>query len=367
MEGACPRRVPSAAASWPGRRACPRRARGRAPPRPGAPAPPPRRPPRDARSYPVRTPARSHPAARGGARSCRCRGDLARSHAAPSGRGSSSRDLARLEQRRVARHEQHAVVSARERVPDPDQRGRRLARLSTVVEHVTRSAARPTPAALSAVTTTISSSSGTRAGACRARRRTSPGRGPAASPPPARRQGAAWQRRSSSRGGWRSCACRARSVQPQPLRERAKSSSSRASPARSLALVHERVRDERGQARHRLVGHDPVEHARRTRAAMPAALGSIPACSQNASVGPFSERPPMNGLTATTGAGRRAQRLAHSGQREDRADRDHRVGRADHDRLGLGHRLEHRVGRLGRARGRAARPPRPDPRRAPRS
>ena len=28
----------------------------------------------------------------------------------------------------------------------------------------------------------------------------------------------------------------------------------------------------------------------------------MPACSQNASVGPFSERPPTNGLTTTTGA-----------------------------------------------------------------
>ena len=48
--------------------------------------------------------------------------------------------------------------------------------------------------------------------------------------------------------------------------------------------------------------------------ATPAALGSMPACSQNATVGPFNERPPTNGLTATTGAGaaRSASRIPGS-------------------------------------------------------
>ncbi len=84
--------------------------------------------------------------------------------------------------------------------------------------------------------------------------------------------------------------------------------------------------------------------------AMPAALRSIPAHSQNASVGPLSDRPPTNGLTATTGARCSPQRLAHPGQGEDRADRDHRVRRADHDRVGLADGLRAPRRRAWRAR-----------------
>ena len=74
-------------------------------------------------------------------------------------------------------------------------------------------------------------------------------------------------------------------------------------------------------------------------AATPAALASMPACSQNASVGPLTAPPADEWAHGHHRSRRRAQRLAHSGQREDRADRDHRVGRADHDRLGRGDRL----------------------------
>ena len=82
----------------------------------------------------------------------------------------------------------------------------------------------------------------------------------------------------------------------------------------------------------RLVGEQPVEHARRRRARCPRRRSGSPACAMNAAVGPFSTAPPTIGETATTGRGRRAQRLGHPGHGEDRADRDDRVRRADHDR-----------------------------------
>ena len=76
------------------------------------------------------------------------------------------------------------------------------------------------------------------------------------------------------------------------------------------------------------------------------------------SVGPLTARPATSGLTATTGARRGGDRLAHPGHGEDRADRDHRVRGADHDRLGGGERLEHLGRRRGARRSPRARPPR---------
>ena len=66
----------------------------------------------------------------------------------------------------------------------------------------------------------------------------------------------------------------------------------------------------------------------------------------NGSVGPLTTAPPTIGETATTGAGAGAQRVGHARHREDRADRDDGVGRADDDRPRRGDRLE----RLGGGR-----------------
>jgi hypothetical protein len=70
----------------------------------------------------------------------------------------------------------------------------------------------------------------------------------------------------------------------------------------------------------------------------------------NAAVGPLRTCPSTSGETATTGARAAASALAHPGHRQDRPDRDHRIGRADDDHVGRGDRVE----RLGHRRARSA-------------
>ncbi len=121
-----------------GRRRCPRRAAAwaRGPPR--APRPPPAPPPRAARGCP------------GPKLGSIASGGLSSSAFVPSpwrsgtittpSRSSRSapeqrRELGRVEQRGVARHEQHSVEAACLGVADADHRGRRLARLLGVAQH----------------------------------------------------------------------------------------------------------------------------------------------------------------------------------------------------------------------------------------
>ena len=120
--------------------------------------------------------------------------------------------------------------------------------------------------------------------------------------------------------------------------------------------------DPRGRARDRR-RRRPCRRSPRRRGRDARGAAARPTACMNASVGPFTTRPPTNGLTATTGAARRAIASRIPATREDRADRDHRVRRADDDRLGR----RERGGDLGR-RPRAprcprTRPPRSRPRR----
>ena len=114
--------------------------------------------------------------------------------------------------------------------------------------------------------------------------------------------------------------------------KRTPSAASRHAPAR-VGVAHLDVGDQRG---------DVVDAARRRRARRSGRrsgprcrrqLSGWPAQAMNAAVGPFSTAPRTSGETATTGAGVAAAPRA-SRHREDRADRDHRVGRPDHDRVG---------------------------------
>ena len=71
--------------------------------------------------------------------------------------------------------------------------------------------------------------------------------------------------------------------------------------------------------------------------ATPSADASWPSETSIRSAGPLSARPPTIGLTATTGNATRAgggDRLPDPRHRQDRPDRDDRVGRAHDDRVG---------------------------------
>ena len=68
--------------------------------------------------------------------------------------------------------------------------------------------------------------------------------------------------------------------------------------------------------------------------------------------GPLIASPPTSGETATTSSRRRPEHVAHPGNRQDRADRDQRVGRRDHDAPGVAQRVDD----AGRRSGRAPRP-----------
>ena len=77
------------------------------------------------------------------------------------------------------------------------------------------------------------------------------------------------------------------------------------------------------------------------RHATPTHDGSSPRSAKSRSAGPFTAEPAISGLTATTQlAGH--DLVSRSGDREDRADREHRV---DHDGLRGGECLEHSRGR----------------------
>ena len=110
-----------------------------------------------------------------------------------------------------------------------------------------------------------------------------------------------------------------------------------ASPRRSRASAARRCA-RRPPARR--AARRSTRRSRRWRAAGPPRRGS-------ASVGPFSERPPTSGETATTGPGQSRSASRMPGQREDRPDRDDRVRRPDDHRARRGERLEHLRRRLG--------------------
>ena len=86
-------------------------------------------------------------------------------------------------------------------------------------------------------------------------------------------------------------------------------------------------------------GRDPVAGRRQPRALHERRRG-----------GPFTTSPRTSGLTATTGAGLLAIAARSGSHRQDRANRDHRVRRTDHDRPCGCDRVHHlRCGRLDRA------------------
>ena len=125
----------------------------------------------------------------------------------------------------------------------------------------------------------------------------------------------------------------ARIVADEAEARRAKASVSRATrrrrpPASAIRTSVSSV----GHAVRALVRHEPVDQPRRRAPTIPSALSGTPACSMKAAVGPLSTCPPTSGETATTGAGRRGERLAQPGHGEHRPDRDHRVRGADDDR-----------------------------------
>ena len=241
-------------------------------------------------------------------------------------------DLAGVQRRAVAGHQQHAVrapLAAHARCP-------------------------PAAAAL-----------------CAASRRSSidlalPRRGPAPRPParrsrprsrPARRRrasaastsatiAAASSRRAAAvSGGSSRCLARSKrligrtakvAMQRLPSRPTAKSSDLLGHPPARAGVAQLRVDPQGGQAVDGLVGHQAVDQAGVRRPPRRRASSGWPAQRMNAAVGPLSTWPPTIGLTATTGASaaRIASRIAGHG--EDGADRDHRVGGPDHDRAGVG-------------------------------
>ena len=86
---------------------------------------------------------------------------------------------------------------------------------------------------------------------------------------------------------------------------------------------------------------------------------SMPSGAINRSAGPFTGAPPTIGLIAIDPVAPGDERVAHAGDGQDRPDRDHRVRRADHDRVGLAQRLEHARARAGRCPRRRTAPTRP--------
>ena len=82
------------------------------------------------------------------------------------------------------------------------------------------------------------------------------------------------------------------------------------------------------------------------RRATPSAVGSWPIDASILSAGPFNARPPTIGLTARSGRCRR-EGLAVARERENGADTDERVGRADDEQLRIGDGSEDRIGRAG--------------------
>ena len=129
----------------------------------------------------------------------------------------------------------------------------------------------------------------------------------------------------------------------QPLRERANSSTSRASRARLSALsmsvsVTSDGRSSSGSSATIPSSTSAYARGHAGRAGLDAGLLAERLRR------PLDRPPADEWADGHDRSRRRAQRLPHSGQREDRPDRDHGVGRADDDRLGRGDRLEHRVG-----------------------
>ena len=106
---------------------------------------------------------------------------------------------------------------------------------------------------------------------------------------------------------------------------------SRRHRAPASRAVHQHVGLEHRRARRSVVRDEPVEQT--------AVRGRDPAAGRRPAA-PLHERrrrslhtsPPTSGLTATTGAGLLAIAARMPPHRQDRPDRDHRVGRTDHDR-----------------------------------
>ena len=145
----------------------------------------------------------------------------------------------------------------------------------------------------------------------------------------------------------------------------ANSSTSRASAAAPPAVSISMSVTSVGTPAGALVGDEAVDQPVVRAAIAGRARARCPARSQNA-VGRALEHLAADERadTATTGAGAAAQRLAHPGHGEDRADRDHRVRRADHDRLARPRSPRAPRGGARALAARAARRPRPGPARA---
>ena len=280
-------------------------------------------------------------------------------------------DLGRVEQRRVARHEQHARRSrARERPRDRRAARRPTGRLARVVATTwRRRRARRPRAPGRAVTTTTSRSPSTfeRAStswniACASARRL-----PDAEP---RRRGAA-------------CAAEALDGQDGGGPHGA-TLSARSTPA-ALTRAREDLRGIRGELE-RLGARGapsassisvsaistgapstPRSSATRRRS-RPRRRARSPAAPSGSPAAPERRGRALQDLAADDGAPRRPARAASRsasrmpGTRQDRADRDHRVRRADHDRAGGRDRVEHLRASARAARCRRTRRPRPGPR-----
>ena len=126
-------------------------------------------------------------------------------------------------------------------------------------------------------------------------------------------------------------------------------------PAGGLAVAHERIRDDERRTSARLrrrvgaVDHERVEQALVTlchmRGGRPADEALHHAVERAAHGAAADQRADGDGAHAA-----RLERRADPGHGEDRVDRDERVARGDHDRVGGGERLEDAGGRPGRVR-----------------
>ena len=288
--------------------------------------------------------------------------------ARPSGRvAQQAVQLAAVEQRRVARHEQHAVEAARERVRIPISAASDWPAWRCRARTVTRSPVRDGPAACRRSPPPPRRAPGL-GGAWRARRRTSPGRGPGAIAA-AEHAGKALLGSAEAldgEDGDRAMAGRA-AYDSQPLRRAGEVEHLAAPAAARPGALHERVGHERRQAARTGSSATSPSTRRRRRAATPAAL--------RLDAGVLAERL----RRALHGAP--AHERAHGHHRRRRRASASRIpGRA---RIGpieitgldgpitiasaRGDRLEHLGGRPRPLDARAARPPRPGPRRARRS
>ena len=120
-------------------------------------------------------------------------------------------------------------------------------------------------------------------------------------------------------------AARGLACSPGPCRDQSVAANSRALPAtRARASgVSMSVSVDQRRAVRRPARRPPCRRSRPRRpSAIPLRRAAMPACSQNASVGPFSTSPAHERADRHDRRGRGRQRLAHAGQRQDRADRD---------------------------------------------